>query len=88
LPTAFRTTVAKARELATGLAERFGLKAGVPLIPKDLAKRSPEDVAAAHAVASAVRHLSEREAAFSRTDLYRAALGFGLPTAMPGIELR
>lgn len=83
-----RDALARTKELAGALAERLGLKAGDPLVPRDLARKSPEEVAAIHAVASAVRHLSEREAAFSRTDLYRAALGFGLPAAMPAIERR
>lgn len=83
-----RGAVVKVQDLAAALAERFGLREGDPLMPRDLAKRSPEHVAAAHAVASAVRHLAEREAAFSKVDLYRAALGFGLPTSMPAIEQR
>jgi hypothetical protein len=41
-----------------------------------------------HAVASAVRHLGEREAAFAKTAIYKAALDFGLPTALPQIEER
>lgn len=88
VPPVIRDAIAKTKELAAALAEHLGLKAGDPLVPRDLARKSPEEVAAIHAVASAVRHLSEREAAFSRTDLYRAALGFGLPAAMPAIERR
>lgn len=76
------------RDIAQALAERLGLRAGDPLVPRNLAAKSPEEIAAVHAVASAVRHLSEREAAFARTDIYKAALGFGLPAAMPEIERR
>lgn len=78
----------RARDLAARLAERFGLRSGDPLMPADLARRSPTEVAAAHAVASAIRHLSEREAAFPRTAIYKVALDFGLPTAMSEIERR
>jgi conjugative relaxase-like TrwC/TraI family protein len=83
-----RDLAARGKELIAALAERFGLREGDPLIPADLARRPQEEVAAIHAVASAVRHLSEREAAFARTDIYKAALGFGLPAGMAAIERR
>jgi len=83
-----REVVARGRELAGTFAERLGLKSGDPLIPSNIGRRSPEDIAAIHATASAVRHLGEREAAFSRTEIYRTALAFGLPAAMPAIEHR
>ncbi len=76
------------RNWAVALGERLGLKQGDPLVPRDLSPRSPRETAAVHAVASAIRHLSEREAAFAKTDIYKAALDFGLPTAMPQIEKR
>lgn len=88
LAAAARDLAARGRELMSALAERFGLREGDPLIPADLARRPQEEIAAIHAVASAVRHLSEREAAFSRTDIYRTALGFGLPAGMAAIERR
>ena len=88
LAVAVREIAARGRELVAALAERFGLREGDPLIPADLARRPPEEVAAIHAVASAVRHLSEREAAFARTDIYKAALGFGLPAGISAIERR
>lgn len=44
------------------------------------------DVAAAAAVQSALRHLGEREAAFPRHALFKAALDFGLPTTIERIE--
>ena len=47
-----------------------------------------QEATAIHSVASAIRHLSEREAAFARTDIYKAALGFGLPASMSAIERR
>jgi conjugative relaxase-like TrwC/TraI family protein len=59
-----------------------------PLVPKSVLKQDRETIAAAQAVASAVRHLSQREAAFERTALYKAALDFGLPTTIAAIEKR
>lgn len=88
LATAARDLAARGKEMIAALAERFGLREGDPLIPADLARRQPEEVAAIHAVASAIRHLAEREAAFARTDIYRTALGFGLPAGMASIERR
>ena len=74
--------------LAAAFAERLGLRAGDPLVPTRMGGRTAEQVAAVHAVASAIRHLGEREAAFPRTGIYRTALGFGLPTSMAEIEHR
>jgi conjugative relaxase-like TrwC/TraI family protein len=78
----------RARLLAATFAERLGLRQGDPLVPCDMGRRTPEQIAAVHAVASAIRHLGEREAAFSRTEIYRSALGFALPTTLPDIEHR
>lgn len=83
-----RDLVERGRALAASFAERLGLREGDPLVPARMAGRSPEQIAAVHAVASAIRHLGEREAAFSRAEIYRTALGFGLPAAMPAIEHR
>ncbi|AIT78345.1 MobF family relaxase [Novosphingobium pentaromativorans] len=78
----------RARLLAATFAEHLGLRQGDPLVPRDMERRTPEQIAAVHAVASAIRHLGEREAAFSRTEIYRSALGFALPTTLPDIEHR
>src|SRR5690606_33456620 len=78
----------RVRDIGLRFAERLGLRPGDPLVPRDLSRKGPEEVAAIHAVASAIRHLSEREAAFPRTAIYKTALDFGLPTAMPEIERR
>jgi hypothetical protein len=78
----------RARLLAATFAERLGLRQGDPLVPRDMGRRTPEQIAAVHAVASAIRHLVEREAAFSRTEIYRSALGFALPTTLADIEHR
>ena len=83
-----RGLVDQGRALASAFAERLGLRQGDPLVPRTLGNRSAEQVAAVHAAASAIRHLGEREAAFSRTEIYRTALGFGLPTSMAAIEQR
>ncbi len=79
---------ANGREWVSAIVERLGIKQGDPLVPRDLSRRSLSEIAAVHAVASAIRQLSEREAAFAKTDIYKAALDFGLPTAMPQIEQR
>lgn len=78
----------RGRVIAMELTERLGLKQGDPLVPARIHLRPAQEIAAAHAVASAVRHLSEREAAFRGTDLAKAALDFALPTTMPLIEKR
>ena len=78
----------RGRQWIAEFANRIGAKDNDPLLPGQLARRDKAGIAAAHAVASAVRHLSEREAAFAVTDIYKAALDFGLPATMPGIEAR
>lgn len=57
-----------------------------PLVPDYVLKQDPEAIASAQAVASAVRHLSQREAGFPREALYKAALDFGLPTTIAHVE--
>ena len=79
---------ARGRVMVQELAERLGLKEHDPLVPARIHLRGREEIAAAHAVAAAVRHLSEREAAFKATDLAKAALDFGLPATMDRIEKR
>lgn len=74
--------------LVQELAERLGLRERDPLVPARIHLKGPQEIVAAHAVAAAVRHLSEREAAFKGTDLAKAALDFGLPTTMERIEKR
>ncbi|HEX7741669.1 MAG TPA: MobF family relaxase, partial [Sphingobium sp.] len=74
--------------LAAAFATRLGLRESDPLLPARMGNRTPEQIAAVHAVASAIRHLGEREAAFTRADIFRAALGFALPTSTMEIENR
>lgn len=78
--------VAKARDLANGFASSLGLRTDDPYLPKTFPNKTPAEVAAAHAVASAIRHLEQREAGFSVTDVYKAALDFGLPTTIKEVE--
>lgn len=78
--------VAKARDLANGFASALGLRSDDPYLPKTFPNKSRSEVAAAHAVASAIRHLDQREAGFAITDAYKAALDFGLPTTIAEVE--
>lgn len=80
--------IARSKAMMLDMAERLGLREGDPLVPARIHLKGREEIAAAHAVASAVRHLSEREAAFKATDLAKAALDFGLPAPMSAIEKR
>ena len=82
------TLLERGKAMIASVAERMGIKEGDPLIPKRLHMKGREEIATAHAVASAVRHLSEREAAFTATDLAKAALDFGLPITMKSVEKR
>ena len=79
---------ARGRELVSALADRLGLARSDPYLPRNIGAKGPAEVAAAHAVASALRHLEQREAAFKTTDIYKAALDTGLPTGIDRIEAR
>ena len=74
------------------LAERLGVVAPAaapdPLVPERPGRLSPDQYAAAYAVASAVRHLSEREAGFRKVDLVKAALDLGAPVGVTAIDAR
>jgi ATP-dependent exoDNAse (exonuclease V) alpha subunit len=74
------------------LAERLGLiepqATADPFVPEKPGRLSPDQFAAAHAVASAVRHLSEREAGFRKVDLVKAALDLGAPVGAAAIDAR
>jgi conjugative relaxase-like TrwC/TraI family protein len=76
--------IAKLREFA----ERIKADPADPLIPAHVLKQDAPTIATAQAVASAVRHLSQREAAFPRDRLLKAALDFGLPTTVDHVETR
>jgi hypothetical protein len=74
--------VARMREFAA----RISGEERDPLVPSHVLKKGPEAIAASQAVASGVRHLSQREAGFEREALYKAALDFGLPTTIDHVE--
>lgn len=88
LGSSVRKVAQQGRDLAHAFAERLGLVKDDPLIPSRIGHRSAEEVAAIHVVASAIRHLGEREAAFTKAEIYQTALGFALPTAFANIERR
>lgn len=78
----------RGRAVVDALGQRLGLARNDPYLPSKLSAKGPHKVAAAHAVASALRHLEQREAAFKQTDIYKAALDTGLPVRMDAIEAR
>ncbi|MCJ2188597.1 MobF family relaxase [Novosphingobium beihaiensis] len=74
----------QAMAAAMGLSPRDG----DVLVPERLGRLAPRDYAAAQAVASASRELSEREAGFDRLDLIGKALDRIGPVTVTGIEAR
>ncbi len=67
----------------------FGPKPSAdPLVPVHILNKPREEIAAAQATASAIRHLAQREAAFGVHDVYKTALDFGLPTSIAHVERR
>ena len=83
---AMAPVVAKARDLASSFASALGLRSDDPYLPRTFPNKTGSEVAAAHAVASAIRHLEQREAGFALTDVYKAALDFGLPTTIAEVD--
>ena len=84
---------AQARAVANHFAGLLGLSAAERAaedmyIPEAVGRLDPAQRAAAQAVASAIRHLSEREAAFDTHDIYKTALNFGLPVTIEGVQGR
>ncbi|MBD3753519.1 MAG: AAA family ATPase, partial [Micrococcales bacterium] len=61
---------------------------GDPLVPERLGRLEPRAYAVAHAVASAVRDLGEREAAFDRLELIRESLSRSGPVTVADVEAR
>ncbi|WP_109355592.1 MobF family relaxase [Sphingorhabdus sp. EL138] len=59
-----------------------------PLVQAHILNKPREEIAAAQAAASAIRHLAQREAAFGIHDIYKTALDFGLPTSIAHVERR
>lgn len=83
---AWSAIAGKARDIADRFAGALGLQATDPYLPQRFPNQTPGDIAAAHAVASAIRHLEQREAGFAVTDIAKAALDFGLPTTIDEVE--
>lgn len=83
-------SVRGAGQQGMAIAAAMGLtpRDGDPLVPERLGRLDPQAYAAAQAVASASRDLSEREAAFDRFDLIRAALERGGPVQVADVEAR
>jgi conjugative relaxase-like TrwC/TraI family protein len=77
-------------ERGLAIAGRMGLtpRDGDPLVPERLGRLEPRAYAAAQAVASAVRDLGEREAAFDRLELVRESLSRGGPVTVADVEAR
>jgi len=77
-------------ERGLAIAGRMGLtpRDGDPLVPERLGRLEPRAYAVAHAVASAVRDLGEREAAFDRLELIRESLSRGGPVTVGDVEAR
>lgn len=57
-----------------------------PYMPHNAHRLDDADLGAATAVASAIRHLSERETSFDTFAVYKAALDLGLPVQIDGVE--
>uniref|UniRef100_UPI001577152D MobF family relaxase n=1 Tax=Sphingomonas bacterium TaxID=1895847 RepID=UPI001577152D len=77
-------------ERGIAIAGRMGLTPcdGDPLVPERLGRLNSTAYAAAQAVASAVRDLGEREAAFDRLELIRESLSRGGPVTVADVEAR
>lgn len=77
-------------ERGVAIAGRMGLtpRDGDPLVPERLGRLEPRAYATAQAVASAVRDLGEREAAFDRLELIRESLSRGGPVTVGDVEAR
>ncbi|MGF7156192.1 MobF family relaxase [Novosphingobium gossypii] len=74
--------IGKVQELVTALHVTLGqyLRGSDPLVTSGMARMrlTPGELRTELAVASAVRHHGQREAAFQLTDIYKTALNFGL----------
>lgn len=68
------------------IAERVGTQERDPLMPKSTLGITADEIAAARAIASAVRSLSEREAAFDGNRILKTALDLGLPITVDQVE--
>ena len=80
--------IERGKQLLRAFAAKINAPPADPLVPKHILSKGSEEIAAAQAAASAIRHLGEREAAFSVNDVLKTALDFGLPTTIEPVEKR
>jgi conjugative relaxase-like TrwC/TraI family protein len=83
-----KTATKRAGLVVEFIKERIGAGERDPLIPEHLWRLSPAEIGAARSVASAIRSLSEREAAFDANQLTKTALDLGLPVTVNDVERR
>jgi hypothetical protein len=85
---AARSGADRAAQVLEFIKERSGGSEKDPLMPDNLWRLSPAQIGAARSVASAIRSLSEREAAFDAVQLTKTALDLGLPVTVDDVEKR
>ena len=85
---AARSGADRAAQVLEFIKERIGGGEKDPLMPDNLWRLSPAQIGAARSVASAIRSLSEREAAFDAVQLTKTALDLGLPVTVDDVEKR
>jgi len=85
---AARSGADRAAQVLEFIKERIGGSEKDPLMPDNLWRLSPAQIGAARSVASAIRSLSEREAAFDAVQLTKTALDLGLPVTVDEVEKR
>lgn len=73
--------------LAAHFAEHLGL-AATDLLARAGLTAGPAQIAAAQRVASAIRHLSQREVSFTTVEVAKAAFDLGLPITVAPVEAR
>jgi conjugative relaxase-like TrwC/TraI family protein len=85
---AVRSGAERAALVIEFIKERIGGGDKDPLMPDKLWSMTPTAIGAAKSVASAIRSLSEREAAFDAVQLTKTALDLGLPVTVAEVEKR
>ena len=85
---AVRSGAERAALVVEFIKERIGGGDKDPLMPDRLWSMTPTAIGAAKSVASAIRSLSEREAAFDAVQLTKTALDLGLPITVADVEKR
>ena len=83
-----RAVADRAAAVALHLRDRLGLRPAEldPFMPAGSDRLRPGELAAATAVAAAIRQLSERETSFTPAELSKAALDLGLPVTIAAVE--